>query len=69
MAVTGRKLAEVVDQGIAGLFPGYFALVMATGIFSICWFVQTVSPYFWSLATFTLPRSLRWRGQTILAGC
>ena len=28
-------LVRVVDHGIAHLFPGYFALVMATGIVSI----------------------------------
>ena len=66
--MTGQKLTEAIDRGIAGLFPGYFALVMVTGIVSI-WFLQTVTPYFWSLATFTFPRSLGWKGQTIFAGC
>lgn len=42
--VTGRKLTEVIDQGIGGLFPGYFALVMATGIVSIATHLLGMEP-------------------------
>ena len=32
----GRR--DLIEQGIRGLYPGYFALVMATGIVSIASF-------------------------------
>lgn len=38
-----------VSHGAANLFPGYFALVMATGIISIATFLLGMSPVAWTL--------------------
>ncbi len=42
-------LREKVDRGIADLHPGYFALVMATGIVSIASFSLKMEPVAWAL--------------------
>lgn len=40
---------EQISQGIAGLFPGYFALVMATGIVSIAGHLLGMATVAWAL--------------------
>jgi tellurite resistance protein TehA-like permease len=40
---------HLVSQGIATLFPGYFALVMATGIISIATYLLEMPPIAWTL--------------------
>src|SRR5256885_9335555 len=38
-----------ISQAAANLFPGYFALVMATGIISIATFLLEMKPLAWAL--------------------
>ncbi|MCZ7569090.1 MAG: tellurite resistance/C4-dicarboxylate transporter family protein [Ardenticatenaceae bacterium] len=40
---------RVIQQGVANLFPGYFALVMATGIISIATYLLGMKPVAWVL--------------------
>ena len=45
----GQPLKAILAQGIADLYPGYFALVMATGIVSIAAFLQDMALIAWAL--------------------
>jgi tellurite resistance protein TehA-like permease len=40
---------SIFGQGVATLFPGYFALVMATGIISIATYLLEMKPIAWAL--------------------
>ncbi|HZO91081.1 MAG TPA: tellurite resistance/C4-dicarboxylate transporter family protein [Chthonomonadaceae bacterium] len=42
MAILTRGLAERIERANAGMYPGYFALVMATGIVSTALFLEGV---------------------------
>ena len=44
-----ENLKNVAGQGIRDLFPGYFALVMATGIVSIAAYLLEMMPVAWLL--------------------
>jgi tellurite resistance protein TehA-like permease len=44
-----EKLGDIMGQGIRDLHPGYFALVMATGIVSIATSLLGITPIAWSL--------------------
>jgi tellurite resistance protein TehA-like permease len=44
-----ERLSDRLSQSIATLFPGYFALVMATGIISIAAFLLEIRPVAWFL--------------------
>ena len=43
------KLKNTFEQGISDLFPGYFALVMATGIVSIAANLLRMEAIAWTL--------------------
>ncbi len=49
-----EKLGNIVRQGISDLHPGYFALVMATGIVSIATYFQGITLIAWSLFWFNI---------------
>lgn len=44
-----ENLKDIVGQGIRNLYPGYFALVMATGIVSIAAYLLGMGPVAWAL--------------------
>jgi tellurite resistance protein TehA-like permease len=46
--------SDYLKQGIANLFPGYFALVMATGIISIATYLLGLTPLAWALLAVNL---------------
>ena len=71
-----EKLKNIVGQGIRDLYPGYFALVMATGIVSIATYLLEMTPVAWFLFWFnvvayvvlwllTLIRLVRYSSQLI----
>jgi tellurite resistance protein TehA-like permease len=49
-----EKLKNIVGQGIRDLYPGYFALVMATGIVSIATYLLEMTPVAWFLFWFNV---------------
>ena len=49
-----EKLENIVKQGISALHPGYFALVMATGIISIATYLLGMTPVAWFLFWFNV---------------
>ncbi len=49
-----EKLGNIVRQGISDLHPGYFALVMATGIVSIATYLQGITLIAWALFWFNI---------------
>lgn len=49
-----EKLENIVKQGISVLHPGYFALVMATGIISIATYLLGMTPVAWFLFWFNV---------------
>ncbi|MAF84933.1 MAG: C4-dicarboxylate ABC transporter [Dehalococcoidales bacterium] len=49
-----ENLKNVVGQGIRDLYPGYFALVMATGIVSIATYLLEMTPVAWFLFWFNV---------------
>lgn len=49
-----EKLRNIVRQGIRDLHPGYFALVMATGIVSIATYLQGITLIAWALFWFNI---------------
>jgi tellurite resistance protein TehA-like permease len=49
MASNANPLRVRLAAGVANLFPGYFALVMATGIISIATFLLGMQPIAWAL--------------------
>ena len=51
---------------IADLFPGYFALVMATGIVSIAAFLLEMNPIAWALLVFNVGAYLLLWGMTLV---
>ncbi|MEW5957979.1 MAG: tellurite resistance/C4-dicarboxylate transporter family protein [Chloroflexota bacterium] len=55
MAWTTKLVSrDQLKQGIANLFPGYFALVMATGIISIAAYLLELTPIAWALLAVNL---------------
>ena len=57
-----------VDEHIANLFPGYFALVMATGIVSIAAYLLEMRAVAWGLFVFNLGAYLVLWGLTLIRG-
>ena len=47
--MVGTKLKNILAQGIRDLFPGYFALVMATGIVSLAANLLQMEAIAWTL--------------------
>jgi tellurite resistance protein TehA-like permease len=55
MAWTDKLVSgDQLKQGVANLFPGYFALVMATGIISIATYLLGLTPVAWALLVVNL---------------
>ncbi len=47
--MAGERLKDLLGEGVANLYPGYFALVMATGIVSLAAFLLEMEAVAWAL--------------------
>ena len=51
--MAGQRLKSLLGDGVADLYPGYFALVMATGIVSLAAFLLEMEAVAWALFRLT----------------